>query len=212
MPRELIIPHSGPLLLPNPALTQALLDHAAAADPHTGYRLESVQLDHGTELVGLADDDHTQYLTEARHAGVHSALHAQRITSDQSITSGTITTVIYNSVLVEDDPDGDLSLNTSTGEITIATAGWYLINAGIVWEAVADATRRYIDITVDGSRVVSDDDFGADSSTPSHHVSMLRKYDATDVVTISAFHTRSPAAARAVTATPRTHVSIARLS
>lgn len=50
--------------------------HAAAADPHTGYRLESAdhthasagaqagQLDHGLALTGLTDDDHTQYLKE----------------------------------------------------------------------------------------------------------------------------------------------------
>jgi hypothetical protein len=54
-----------------------LAAHAAAADPHTGYRLESAdhthqsagaqagQLDHGLALTGLLDDDHTQYLKEA---------------------------------------------------------------------------------------------------------------------------------------------------
>ena len=53
-------------------------DHEAAADPHTGYRLESAnhnhqssgaeagQLDHGLALIGLLDDDHTQYHTDAR--------------------------------------------------------------------------------------------------------------------------------------------------
>jgi hypothetical protein len=50
--------------------------HAAAADPHTGYRLESADhthattglqagtIDHGA-LTGLIDDDHTQYMQEA---------------------------------------------------------------------------------------------------------------------------------------------------
>jgi hypothetical protein len=54
-----------------------LAAHAAAADPHTGYRLESAdhthqsagaqagQLDHGLALTGLLDDDHTQYLKES---------------------------------------------------------------------------------------------------------------------------------------------------
>ncbi len=48
--------------------------HAGAADPHTGYRLESADhshqstglqggtLDHGLALTGLADDDHPQYI------------------------------------------------------------------------------------------------------------------------------------------------------
>jgi len=53
-------------------------DHVGAADPHTGYRLESAdhshqstgaqagKLDHGLALNGLGDDDHTQYHTDAR--------------------------------------------------------------------------------------------------------------------------------------------------
>jgi hypothetical protein len=48
--------------------------HVAAADPHTGYRLESADhthqstgaqagtLDHGLALTGLTDNDHTQYV------------------------------------------------------------------------------------------------------------------------------------------------------
>lgn len=51
--------------------------HVAAADPHTGYRLESAdhshqstgaqagQLDHGLALTGLTDDDHTQYILKS---------------------------------------------------------------------------------------------------------------------------------------------------
>lgn len=52
-------------------------DHTAAADPHTGYRLETADhthastgaqagtLDHGTALTGLSDDDHPQYRLES---------------------------------------------------------------------------------------------------------------------------------------------------
>jgi hypothetical protein len=55
--------------------------HEAAADPHTGYRLESAdhnhqstgaqagQLDHGAALTGLADDDHAQYPLLAGRSG-----------------------------------------------------------------------------------------------------------------------------------------------
>jgi hypothetical protein len=54
-----------------------LTNHAAAGDPHTGYRLESADhthastglqagtLDHGTALTGLSDDDHPQYVLES---------------------------------------------------------------------------------------------------------------------------------------------------
>lgn len=192
--------------------TAALRDQVATLETDVDTLEGDVLALEAADTAHASADDHTQYLNETRHAGVHAALHAQRITSDQSIANSTIETVIYNSVISEDDPDGDLSLNTSTGEITIATAGWYLINAGVVWAAVADATRRYIDITVNGSRVVSDDDFGADSSTPSHHVAIPREFAASDVVTVNVFHTRSPAAARSLSATPRTHLSVVRLS
>lgn len=62
---------------PQYALDTDLTTHAGAADPHTGYRLESAdhthattglqagQLDHGTALTGLTDDDHTQYRLES---------------------------------------------------------------------------------------------------------------------------------------------------
>jgi hypothetical protein len=55
------------------ATDSELSTHAAAGDPHTGYRLESADhthqstglqggtLDHGLALTGLADDDHPQY-------------------------------------------------------------------------------------------------------------------------------------------------------
>ena len=61
-----------------------LAGHAAAADPHAGYRLESTdhthettgaqagQLDHGLALTGLTDDDHTQYLKEKISGGLAS--------------------------------------------------------------------------------------------------------------------------------------------
>jgi hypothetical protein len=68
-------------------------DHVAAADPHTGYRLESSdhthqstgaqagQLDHGLALTGLTDDDHTQYARGAwyfceRYASINAAVAA----------------------------------------------------------------------------------------------------------------------------------------
>ncbi len=62
---------------PQYALDADLTNHAAAADPHTGYRLESAdhshqsaglqggQLDHGLALTGLTDDDHPQYRLES---------------------------------------------------------------------------------------------------------------------------------------------------
>jgi hypothetical protein len=59
------------------ANTADIATHAGLADPHTGYRLESAdhshastgaqagQLDHGSALTGLTDNDHTQYILHA---------------------------------------------------------------------------------------------------------------------------------------------------
>lgn len=56
------------------AANPSWVDHTGAADPHTGYRLESAdhthqttgaqagKIDHGLALDGLTDDDHTQYI------------------------------------------------------------------------------------------------------------------------------------------------------
>jgi hypothetical protein len=78
------LPGGAVLLAPDRFTKQVQLEiassistHAGLADPHTGYRLESAdhshvstglqggQLDHGTALTGLTDDDHTQYFLEA---------------------------------------------------------------------------------------------------------------------------------------------------
>ena len=63
-------------------------DHVAAADPHTGYRLESAdhthqstgaqagQLDHGLALTGLSDDDHPQYIKHSLATAINDMLMA----------------------------------------------------------------------------------------------------------------------------------------
>lgn len=62
--------------------------HEAAADPHTGYRLESAdhshqstgaqagQLDHGLALTGLSDDDHPQYIKHSLATAISDFLVA----------------------------------------------------------------------------------------------------------------------------------------
>ena len=68
--------HSG-VYDPAGTAASAVSSHEGAGDPHTGYRLESAdhshastglqagQLDHGTALTGLSDDDHPQYTQKA---------------------------------------------------------------------------------------------------------------------------------------------------
>lgn len=75
----------------------AVATHAAGADPHTGYRLESAdhshqstglqagKIDHGAALNGLGDDDHTQYHNAARHASVDAADHSSGAAADGTV-------------------------------------------------------------------------------------------------------------------------------
>lgn len=79
----------------------ALSTHAGAADPHTGYRLESAdhshastglqagQLDHGLALTGLSDDDHTQYYKKAGDTLSGTVSGTPTWASSQAITLST---------------------------------------------------------------------------------------------------------------------------
>lgn len=80
---------------PQYATDADLTAHAAAGDPHTGYRLESADhshqstglqggtIDHGAAVTGLTDDDHTQYLKERLSGGAESEVpgHAHQATA-----------------------------------------------------------------------------------------------------------------------------------
>lgn len=68
-------------------------------------------------------------------------IRAERITSAQSITNDTATTVILNSIIREDDEPGSLSFNTGTGVLTIAHQGWYAVTFGVLWAAGATGYR-----------------------------------------------------------------------
>lgn len=107
--------------------------HAAAGDPHAGYRLESAdhshastgaqagQLDHGAALTGLTDDDHTQYLKEEASGGAASEVpdhtHASGAQAGDSLAPA-------NLVLPTAAPnaDGEASYDT-TEELALAYDG-----------------------------------------------------------------------------------------
>ncbi len=87
--------------------------------------------DHGS-TTGKGDDDHSQYQNVARHNAAHGAIIAER-TTNQSIPDNTPTTVVYDTIIREDDEDGDFTYGTGTGILTINNAGWYHIVAGVRW-------------------------------------------------------------------------------
>lgn len=97
----------------DPISSNWAFDHEAAADPHTGYRLESAdhshqstglqagQLDHGAALTGLTDDDHTQYLLVAG---------SRAMTGDLDMGGNDV----FNVRNYYPDPGGRLTLTSAT--------------------------------------------------------------------------------------------------
>ena len=176
--------------IPHSALTSVGSDDHHAQDHEARHRSGGAdELSH-TNLAGLAGDDHTQYLNSTRHDNVHSnGIRARRATSVQSIPDDTGTTVIYNSLEYEDDPNSDFPLNTGTGVITVASAGWYLITAGIVWETDTTGSRRLV-IVAGGVSVATQSvdafTFSALGQGPDLNASTIVKLSASDTIYVQA--------------------------
>ncbi len=98
--------------------------------------------DHGGQ-DGLADDDHSQYLNESRHTDAHSS-GRWKLGSSQTLSNNSQTTLLIDTLMHEDDADGDISFNTSTGILTINTTGVYQFTAGVVWTSNSTGFRELI--------------------------------------------------------------------
>src|SRR5690606_22682510 len=116
--------------------------------------------DHG-DLTGLEDDDHPQYLTVTRHdADDHSSFPGTAkvyrssirgfLSDHQSIPDSANTVVVFDGVVFEDDPNGDFSLNTSTGVVTFANAGIYQVMATLAFASNSVGVRGLNIVWEDG--------------------------------------------------------------
>ncbi len=140
-------------------------DHALLWQHDHDVANDYTAVDHD-DLIGVsADDHHAQAHTIASHSDtagtgpeldtltdgsdaqalhIHTlpelgAIIMEMITSNQSISG--ITDVIFNSIVNEDDANGDVTGNAGTGAITVENTGWYLITAGVRWELNATGIR-----------------------------------------------------------------------
>lgn len=198
---NLLLPgDEGFLAPPSDEVTQAEFDaHVAAADPHTGYRLESAdhthestgaqagKIDHGLALNGLGDDDHTQYYNSTRLTQFHSFLRAERITSAQSVNDNTMTTVVWNSIAVEDDTADVIDVNTGTGVFTVNTTGIYLVTAWGSFDNTAAAyLRQLMRLFLNGTTQIQASDWWARNTLGGSNMilSCVWKFTATDTFTI----------------------------
>ncbi len=87
------------------------------------------------------DDAGTGTIVWDADALTGSLIRVERITTAQTISNDTGTTLIVNSIIREDDPTGRLSMNTSTGVLTINESGWYSVSGGVLWEGSAVGRR-----------------------------------------------------------------------
>src|SRR5690606_20421553 len=89
--------------------------------------------------TGLADDDHTQYLNNARHAAIHQMCKVSR-TTDQSIPNATVTVVQFNNTIY--DPGGWHSTVTNPSRITVPADGVYHVHALISYNSNPTGQRQ----------------------------------------------------------------------
>lgn len=112
---------------------------------HDGTGDNGMLIDHG-DLVGRADDDHSQYLNDTRHEAVHKGTSVAR-SSVYGVPDSTPTIIPWNTETID---DGNWHSNgTNPSRITIDEDGWYSICAGIDFNTTSGA--KQLRILVDGS-------------------------------------------------------------
>lgn len=106
--------------------------------------------DHG-DLDGLADDDHSQYLTEARLAAIQGFFHASRSSNIQSINDSTDTVLTYDNEIL----DSEGWLNAGTGKLLPNRACTMMLSAGLCINTLGAGKYCVIKIKKNGSSVYS---------------------------------------------------------
>ena len=158
--------------------------HVTNGDTHDHSGGDGAQVDHGG-LAGLADDDHTQYHNDTRHKNVHSFIRAERITSDQAYTTNTLTTVIFNSVITDEDPDNDISVNTSTGVVTFNTTGLYIVMTNVSSRDLGQTfTRNFVRLNLNSGTIIMQADRVTRNANVTADASTLYRFTATDTLAV----------------------------
>ncbi len=116
----------------------------------------------------------------------HGSINAER-TTNQVITDDTETTIVFDSIVAEDDPSNDLSYATGTGIMTINTTGWYIITAYMQMSGLnTDVTLRLVQngVADDIANSNAPDSFQGPVATT---LSYLGKFTATDTLRMRVF-------------------------
>ena len=149
-------------------VTTAVSDHAAAVDPHTGYRLESADHSHATTglqggtvahsaLTGLTTGDpHTQYvleadanwvdLTDGGATTLHTHAGGSGAPTDVDYLVGTASAGLSNEIVVGTSPGGELGGTWASPTVDATHAGGTHLTLG-----TAPSTQAFGDAAAGGA-------------------------------------------------------------
>jgi len=83
----------------------------------------------GAELDSLTDGSE---VTLHNHANENFGLLKAELQTFQAITNDNETTVLFDTIVSEDDPSGDVAYATGTGLLTMNNTGWYIITVNLI--------------------------------------------------------------------------------
>ena len=149
-------------------VTAAVNDHTAAADPHSGYRLESADHSHATTglqggtvahgaLTGLTTGDpHTQYvlaasvnyvdLTDGGQTALHSHAGGSGAPTDVDYLVGTASAGLSAEIVVGTSPGGELGGTWASPTVDATHAGGTHLTLG-----TTPSTQAFADVAAGGA-------------------------------------------------------------
>jgi hypothetical protein len=137
--------------------------------------------------IAVDEDIHTQYLNDTRHNGAHSAGRWVRQTSNQTIATGSLVTVIFNGVTFTADPNSDYTINSSTGVLTFNNAGVYNLACGVrMGSSSANTAAMYM--YINDSTIVAANVTEYEATGPIMTITTVWQAAANDNVRVKVFH------------------------
>lgn len=151
--------------------------------PDGAIALASIEVDASASSIADADITDLRVEAKVRIAAAETPIKRfERITSGQSISSGSETRVDFNSE-VSSSPGSDDYFSESAGLVTCLKAGWIRVLAGIDWGTSTDGTRL-VNIRQNSNRVASTRSTAASASTEST-ISTVVEVAANDTLDVS---------------------------
>ena len=120
--------------------------------------------------------------------GVGKMVGMHRSTTNQSIATSSVVTVILNAISTAGDA-AYYDTDTVTGEITVLKAGVYAIEGAVTFDTTTDLSERQVQIQVNGGAVAIDSRKAVYNSFTRCHTTAIVSLSANDVITLVAYQT-----------------------